>query len=70
MFISKGKGNLIHYNMRVVFVFNAEFLKSSIPHQELAYSPLGGIPPRLGTPALNKGAQSSYIYSEKFVCQL
>ena len=45
----KGMGNLIHYNMRVLFVFNVEFSKSSIPHQKLAYSPLGGNSPRLGT---------------------
>ena len=41
-------GNLIQYNMRVLFVFNVEFSESSIPHQELAYSPLGGIPPQIG----------------------
>ena len=52
--------------MRVVFVFNAEFSKSSIPHQELAYSSLGGIPPRLGTPVLEGRAHSSASEKRNF----
>ena len=35
--------------MRVVFVFNAEFSKSSIPHQELVYFPWGEFP-QVGNP--------------------
>ena len=40
-----GAGGNGNYNMGVVFLFNAEFSKSSIPHQELSYFPLEGIPP-------------------------